>query len=374
MGNLTFPGVYFDGQTATRWPVSASVVNGGLCIEKEDGQVIIWPRRSFARASGHYTDEQIRFLRQDEALVVDDPALLKELGVRQRHRIKHAVFAVGALGALLLGAYFVGIPVGVRWISKRVPLAWESQAGVSVAETLAPLSTRCTDPDAIEAVQAIVDRLMAKQPPTRHPIRAIIACNDRVNAFAAPGGYIVVMSGLLAKTRRPEDLAGILAHELTHVMRQHPEQSAIRALGVSAVLAVIAGDFSTLANVATSLTKLRYSREDEQTADREGMALMIAAEIDPQGMIDAFRILAEVAGSDSGGLSFLSTHPQWEERISLLRTQTEVLGVAGIRNVPLLPSLDWTKVQNACAGALRGTTDQRSDDDGDETIDRSDAK
>lgn len=350
MGNLTFPGVYFDGRTANRWPVSVSVVSGGLRIAKEDGQVIDWPARSFERASGRYTDEQIRFLRQDEALVVGDPALLTELGVRQHHRLRQALLAIGVLGTLLLGTYFVGIPVAVRFIAKRVPVAWESRAGADVAATLAPRSTRCTDQGSVAAVQAIAERLMAKQPPTRHPIRTIIACNDRVNAFAAPGGYVVVMSGLLAKTRRPEELAGVLAHELTHVRKQHPEQGVIRALGVSAVLAMIAGDFSTLANVATSLTTLRYSREDERTADQEGMQLLMEAEIDPQGMVEVFRTLADVAGSDPDRLSFLSTHPQWMDRIERLQAQAQ--SMARNRIVPLLPTIDWSKIRSACQDRL----------------------
>lgn len=347
MGNVTASGIYLDGQTATRWPVSVSVVCGGLLLTKEDGQVIDWPRRSFKRASGHYTDEQIRFSRHDEALLVEDPALLTALGLRQHSRLRRAVLAVGVLGTLLCLAYFVGIPVGVRLLSKRVPLAWEARVGVQVATTLAPLATRCTDPDAVEAVQAIVNRLMAHQPPTRHPITTIIACDDRINAFAAPGGYIVVLSGLLAKTRRPEELAGVLAHELTHIKRQHPEQGVIRALGVGAMLAVVAGDFSTLANVAASLTTLRYSRSDEQAADREGLDLLLAAKIDPQGMVDVFRSLADSIGSESDPLSFLSTHPQWNDRVEQLQAQAE--RAAHHRVSPLLRAVDWSKIRNACA-------------------------
>jgi len=343
---MVIPGTYFDGRQPTRWTVLVSVCDGGLRIRKEEGTVIDWPRRSFVRASGSYTDERIRFERGDEVLSVDDPALLGMLGQRRSSRRKHLAWAAAALVLALLTAYRWGLPALTRVAAARVPLAWEESLGKGVYEKLAPSPKRCTDADANAAVQAIVEHLLRNQPRNSYKVRIAIVNDPRINAFAAPGGYLVLFAGLLVRTQRSEELAGVLAHELAHVIERHPTQGLVRALSTSALVSTVAGDFGTLSSLAASLTTLRYGRSDEQTADLRGLGLMISAGVDAQGMIDMFRTLSQSEGDKMDALEFLSSHPLTEERITQL--QAELGRQPRPSPEPLLPGVDWSRIRRAC--------------------------
>lgn len=339
-------GVYFDGRQPRRWQVTVSVEQQGLKLLKEDGTVVLWLHGSFSRASGAYTDEQLRLERGDEVLVASSPELLALLGQRRSSRLKYAALAAGSLASALLMAYLWGVPLLSGVAAKRVPLSWEESLGKGASEKLAPLDQRCTDEEANAAVQAIAERLLSGQPPTAYRIRTVIARDSRINAFAAPGGYIIILSGLLAQTRRAEELAGVLAHELAHVVERHPTQGIIRALSTGTMLSVIAGDFSTLSGMAASLTTLRYNRHDEQAADLRGLDLLVASGLDPQGMVDVFQSLKQHEGDGTASLEFLSSHPLTDKRIAQL--QEETLRRAGRQTAPLLPQTNWSQIRRAC--------------------------
>lgn len=278
--------------------------------------------------------------------MASDPALLIMLGQGRSSRMKHAAAAAGALASALLVMYLWGLPALGRVAARRVPPAWEESIGKGAAERLAPLDQRCQDAEANAAVQAIAERLVSSQPGSSHRLRTAIARDSRINAFAMPGGYVIVFSGLLAQTRRPEELAGVLAHELAHVVERHPTQGVIRALSTGAVISVIAGDFSMLSSAAASLTTLRYSRCDEQTADSRGLDLMFAAGLDAQGMVTVFQMLRQSEETEKTSLEFLSSHPLTVARIAQL--QEELRRRPGRVAVPLLPDANWSKIRSAC--------------------------
>src|SRR5690606_26348291 len=98
-----------------------------------------------------------------------------------------------------------------------------------------------------------------------------VADDPQVNAFAAPGGRIVLLEGLLREAESPDEIAGVLAHEIGHVTERHPTAAALRLLGIQALLTGIFGDGSLASAAAGAgglLVALSYSRDDERTADR----------------------------------------------------------------------------------------------------------
>ena len=133
---------------------------------------------------------------------------------------------------------------------------------------------------------------------TPYTFRLIVVDNDMVNAFATPGGYIVVFRGLLERTGSAEELAGVLAHEMQHVLRRHGTKTLFRQLSTRALIAVFSGDLEsvgTMLETAEALGGLRYRRQDETEADREGMRLIQRARVDPAGMIAFFATLEQAA-------------------------------------------------------------------------------
>src|SRR5690606_1638034 len=114
-----------------------------------------------------------------------------------------------------------------------------------------------------------------------------------VNAFAAPGGYIVVFQGLLEASESAEEVAGILAHEIQHVVQRHGTKAILEALPLQLAAAALGGDQAAalFVGAASTLGVLSYRRRDETAADREGFRMLRAARIAPDGMMRFFERL-----------------------------------------------------------------------------------
>ena len=135
--------------------------------------------------------------------------------------------------------------------------------------------------------------------------------HNSVNAFALPGGYVFTTKGMLEKLQTEAQLAGILAHELVHVVARHSSEVISRQIGVNILLsAVTADDTPQAVTAATNLTRqilsLKYSREHEQQADLAGLGYMVHAGYNPYAMIEAMQILR--SQPDSVSIDFFSTH------------------------------------------------------------------
>ena len=145
--------------------------------------------------------------------------------------------------------------------------------------------------------------------------------NKEVNAFALPGGPVFFYTGLYSELKTEDELAGILGHEMTHVLRQHWAQQYADSQKRNLImnLALIFGHAnSTLSNLASVgndvFFELPFSRKDETQADEGGLNMMVNAGYNPQGMVDVFTLLAQL--SKSGSMpAFLSDHPADASRI-----------------------------------------------------------
>lgn len=245
-----------------------------------------------------------------------------------------------ALPAILLAAFLFNIDKVVGWAAAKVPIDYEAKIGSMVlAQTRAQGRVIESGP-AVEAVRHIGGKLTAG---SRYQYRWLVVQNDQVNAFAAPGGVVVVYSGLIKQTGRPEELAGVIAHEVAHVELRHSLEGLIKKAGFGILLSFLMGDLSGTAiggGIAT-LTEMKFSRDAETEADEEGLRRLVAARISPHGMPEFFGKLAK---KESGGpdLSMLSTHPASQERMEKLRQMIRQL--PDRRYVPL--PLDWEKVKS----------------------------
>ena len=153
----------------------------------------------------------------------------------------------------------------------------------------------------------------------KYHIRVTVVNDTIVNAFAFPGGHIVVYSGIINKMNKPEELVALLSHEATHVNKRHSLKSIVSQLGVSVLLSIITTNTGGLSkavlNNVDMLRILSYSRELEKEADEEGMKLMVKNDINPNGMRWLMEDLKKTNTDIPFGISFLSTHPMTDERI-----------------------------------------------------------
>ncbi len=222
--------------------------------------------------------------------------------------MRRSLTAFAALGAALVaaGLYFWAIPAAAKIAAARVPVSWEESLGESVVEQLVPQDSRCDEPNVNRIVSDLTARLSAAAS-SPYTFRVAVVRVPVVNAFAAPGGHIVVFQGLIEQTRRPEELAGVLAHEFEHVIQKHTTrmllQKTTAGLMISAMTGDVSGAITFGASAAHALGTLSYNRAMEQEADVEGMKLLAAAGIDPAAMIDFFETLKTKSGETTEALA-----------------------------------------------------------------------
>ena len=242
----------------------------------------------------------------------------------------------GLLSLLVLGIV-LGYGLAVDAAVKLIPVAVEEKIGqVSVAELKA--SGRLLDEGpSVEAVKAIGSRLTAG---SRYHYHWAVLDDASVNAFAAPGGQVVVNRGLIEAVTSAEELAGVLAHEVQHVEQRHTLKAMVNGLGWATVATVLFGDVSAIAGViAYQVGTTHYSRDLEAEADAQGLAALVRAGIAPQGMAAFFRTLA--AEAPQMPIALLSSHPATEDRIAAIEA-----GIAALPKQDYTPlAIDWPAIQ-----------------------------
>lgn len=359
--------VYLDGKSAVRHQATVQITAGHIHIATESGAVHCWPHGQIRQTQGSYDGEHVRLEfgdHQVETLVIRDQTVLEALHGVASSRVRHlhrpsmrssrlrwtVVAALVAIGAAA-GLYRWGLPLLAQTLAPHVPLSWEEQLGRAAVAALAPPEARCTDQQTLDALSLITERLTAVQAPLPYRIQVYLADRPIVNAFAAPGGSIVLFRGLLEKTGSAEELAGVLAHEIRHIAGRHVTTLLIEQMASSLLLAALSGDMAGgLAyglEAAGTLGLLRYSRAFETDADWEGLQSLRKAGINPAGMIRFFETLQRERPDDDL-LAYLSSHPSTESRIQRLQ---QALQPADSAAAPLLPSAGWDRIKTRCRAA-----------------------
>jgi len=251
--------------------------------------------------------------------------------------------AVGSVLALVL-ALWLGFDALVRMAVARIPVEWEQAIGESARREFLAGQTVVTEGPAVAAVQEITKRLTDQIEENPYRFKVTVVRSDIVNASALPGGYVVVFTGLLKKAESPEEVAGVLGHELNHVLLRHGLERIVKTLGLVAVVAILVGDQSGLIGLAKrlgiELVTLKFGREQETEADLSGLRLLHRAKISPAGMIRFFERLSE---SDKLQVEMLSTHPMSAARAE--RLKAEAASLPG--QAPESFGFDWNKVQES---------------------------
>ncbi len=222
----------------------------------------------------------------------------------------------GIIGILVL-LYFLLVPLMSEKLASRVSIKTEERFGEAVYGALVP-----QDLENAKASLAVNDFFSAMKVRTAYNVRITVMEGETVNAFALPGGRIVVYSALLAKMQSYTELAALLSHEFTHVNNKHSTKSIFRRLGSKIFLGMLFGNFGSVTAVlvdhADNLKSLKYSRRLEKEADVEGLAILRERKIDPDGFIDLFQHLK--ASAPVGSMpEFLASHPDIDKRIAYIR-------------------------------------------------------
>lgn len=213
----------------------------------------------------------------------------------------------------------------------------ERQIGRMVMRGLREAGRLITDPEINEYIQDLGHRLVGLAHDGEHNFTFFVVADPGINAFALPGGYIGVNSGLIAAAKTESEIAGVVAHEISHVTQNHIERqiyatSKASLITAAAMLAailvgaatdaggdVIAGAIAVGQGAALQ-QQINFTRAHEYEADRVGVSLLHAAGFDPIGMPDFFETLGRRNGGTPGRIpEFLQTHPVTSARIAETR-------------------------------------------------------
>ena len=164
-----------------------------------------------------------------------------------------------------------------------------------------------------------------------------VALNDKsVNAMALPGGYLFITKGMLKELTTEAQLAGILAHEIVHVVARDTSNAMSNQIGIDILLSAVTSEKTskgilTAADLTRQILGLKYSREDEKAADVAGMDYMVLAGYSPYGMVETMQMLK--GRQEIRPIEFFSTHPSPKNRVEYLtqNIQTKYRNLSGSR-------------------------------------------
>lgn len=356
---------YLDGRTATRHRVTLTVTPSALEIAMPDGSSKQWPYGQIRQTQGTYSGEPVRLEfgpQPAEAVVFSTSALLTEIhqtapriaqhihNPSRRHvRLRWTVCAAVGVVLMTVGLYRWAIPGMASAASPYVRVAWEESLGQQVIAHLAPETRQCRDPERLRKLDQLVQTLAATRPGSPYRITLSVVDSPAVNAFAAPGGQVVILRGLLEQTASPEELAGVLAHELQHIYQRHTTRAILEQSGTTLLLTAVFGDVSGGVawglEAARTMGSLHYSRTHETEADIEGLRMMQAIRLDPAAMIAFYRTMQQGAPDHAKAPDFLSTHPDMGGRLATL---IALAGPTPRDARPLLPGEDWNDIRSLC--------------------------
>lgn len=352
---------YANGRAAVYADVEIELATAKLIIRRADG-VIEWDYADLARADDMNGRIVLRLKKPDtgERLMFGDwyddqlaavaPHLMKPRaqGVEGRN----TVAALVALAWSLAAAFLVGIPYAADPMARAMPDKYRTQiADISWSQVEA-FTVQCDDADdATQILNTLAYRIMqASNVPEREDVWITIADAGFPNAFALPDNSIIVTDELIGMADHPDELTGVLAHEIAHIEHNHIMKNVIRQIGAGIFFDVVfggAGAGQAIAIASVNLAGLRFSRGDESDADTRGMDYLDAAGISTGGiarMFDRFQEYEEEAGA--GDIpSMLSSHPASRERAIAAQARARE-GLA-----PSLTDREWRIVQQACGGA-----------------------
>ncbi len=260
-------------------------------------------------------------------------ALLRAAGRRGRstvhrwERFHPRLIAVLVLVVLLSGALLrFGVPAAADFAATLVPRSVDAAVGEHALATLDQVAFRPSRMTAAETepVRRAFDQLVAAAGLDPATTRLVFRGGGALgaNAFALPGGIVVVTDEMLAKAPDTDALAGVLAHELGHVEERHGMRRVLRAAGLGGATLVIFGDpgavLDELTGFAALALDLSYSRGFEADADDRAAELLVATGRSPD---DLARLLEALTGDgETTGLRWLSTHPGLADRVEALRS------------------------------------------------------
>jgi Zn-dependent protease with chaperone function len=275
------------------------------------------------------------WVQTEEMSILDERTLLMQANTRNQVRSLKAGdelksrlriigwFAVAFVAIAVIGSLLTGMVV--TSLVNSIPPSWEKEIGDEAMADLKKEHTFIQDPKALLRLDRGISPLLDSLPKNTGKYQFYLMEFPLPNAFALPGGHVVVTTGLLDIAGRPEELAGVVAHEIAHVNCKHGFRKIVSSLGPYLLLKLFVGNsrglLGLLGEGSGLLVSQSFSQEYELEADSVGWDYMLKADIDPRGMIDILmklKVEQDRMQLGQAEIQAFSSHPATEKRISRL--------------------------------------------------------
>ena len=362
-------GIFFDGLTTAHHDVVVELAPHTLQVHGVDGRVLAqWPYDELETLPS--PDDVMRLGRARDAVLarleITDPQLAAAIDERslpvdrtgrieRRLRTKVIFWSLAATASLILVAV-VGMPLIATKLTPLVPYAIERRLGAAIdAQTRmslqegnrsgAPLD--CGSAEKERAGRAAFEKLIRQMEMAAGlplPLKVTVVRKPEANAITLPGGHMYVYQGLVGEARTPDELAGVIAHELGHVAHRDGMRTIMQGAGVALMFGMLLGDFiggGAVVVAAKTLLRTSYSREVEAAADGYSVVLMTKIGGDPRALAT---ILSRIGGGTHAEPKILADHPETRDRIVAI----EAMASSTPRR-PLLNHTEWAALKAICA-------------------------
>ena len=358
--------VYFDGEIAREHAVTVTRVGSNLVFQGSETTPTTWNISGLHPIDAPTPGQPFRITHDDKPgarLIVRDQAFIDDLVAQNSHlkggyswrHLGHVLgwTAAGFAGLAALG--YVAMTVLPQQVAGLLPQSWRQRMGEQIIGSLVGSTKKCDTAGSRTGIAAMVGAL-AESGVDIPSVQIDIYDMDMVNAFAVPGGRIVLTRGLLKEASDATEVAGVLAHELGHVYHLHPEAQMVRFAGLQVLAGAVSGGASgDLVSSAAGLAAiLRYTRDAEREADTFARDVMVKASVDPIGLKHFFEKLMKLEGMKPGAPAketsaldrignVFSTHPGTEDRIKEIQPLP-----AGKTPVQIMTDQQFKDLQKAC--------------------------
>jgi Zn-dependent protease with chaperone function len=369
------PAIYFDGTCSARNDVVVEAAAAGLQIFSSDRHLLDeWLyaelRRQAApdgvlRLGRHGETMLARLEIRDAALAsaIEDRAVTLDRGgaAERKLRRKVVILSLAAVVSLVFTA-IIGVPVLATRLTPLIPISVEQKLGSAVdSQIRATLDTKhlgaafvCGSGANGAAGRAALDKLVGRLEAAAalpYRLRVDVVRRPDFNAFALPGGHIYAFQGLIDRAQSPDELAGVLAHEIGHVAHRDGTRTVLQAAGLSFLFGMMLGDFvggGAVVIAAKTVVRSSYSRRVEAAADTYSVGLMHKVGGDPRALA---AILTRVTADKAEGIKILADHPDTKDRVIAIDANAPTGATT-----PLLGAADWAALKQICAPSPAAAT------------------
>ncbi|MEO0487460.1 MAG: M48 family metallopeptidase [Pseudomonadota bacterium] len=332
----------------------------------QPGPAFSWPLDDIRRVPGQAGEDVLALRLTSNAtqrLLLTTPGDRHVLQTRASHlwqpapvtgKARLAIWGSAAVASVAL-MIFVLIPLLANNLATVLPASGQRALGETVLEDIrvaldrtgvSPVAT-CDGAAGRAALTAMEERLF---PDGLGDVELSVFVLDHpmINAFALPGGIVVLMRGLIEEAETADEVAAVFAHEVGHVINRDPSRIALRSVGSVGVLGLLFGDFAggaLLLFLTNQMIAADYSQEAEANADAFATATLQEAGIPAEALATFFeRLLAQHGDPDGLAAQFLA-HPSLSTRIAAAREGAEDLQ----SSEPVITAQDWSALRNICA-------------------------